>query len=206
MYTCRFCCHIYVTTHQKNGLTYLVIFVRFLQMSPPPPPYFNILTNKNDIGKNLHLFSQICFYISEKWIYTKKDTLPNLFHHPNPTRVPISKRLLVCYQIYVKNGYMKYLELSNKRPMCQIPHLINSPLAQIPSRRLREKNHHLFSYWMFFSVRIWNPLTQARSMLSLVELDPLVMPEEQIFNCCQCNFANSVSCLPLFEQTQTPFA
>ena len=202
MYTCRFCCHIYVTTHQKNGLTYRVIFVRFLQMSPPPPPYFNILTNKNDIGKNLYLFSQICYYISEKWIYTKKKIPCQIcFTTPTPREFPYPKDYF-----YVKNGYIKYWELSNKRPMCQIPHLINSPLAQIPSRRLREKNHHLFSYWMFFSVRIWNPLTQARSMLSLVELDPLVMPEEQIFNCCQCNFANSVSCLPLFEQTQTPFA
>ena len=39
-YNIYFCCHIFVTTHHKIGLTYLAKFVKFLQafMSPPPSP------------------------------------------------------------------------------------------------------------------------------------------------------------------------
>ena len=56
-------------------------------VNTPTPPYIVILSQiRKNIGNNLFLFSHICYYIhlSENGFTAKKDTLPNLRHHPPP--------------------------------------------------------------------------------------------------------------------------
>ena len=60
-------------------------------MSPPPhpTPYCYILTNDKKYSFKIYFCSHIYFTTYQKNRFTKKkDTLPNLCHHPHSVSVP----------------------------------------------------------------------------------------------------------------------